>query len=287
MLNFIIARIAADRIESMTHKTFIWSVPSADGRIGMTWTRQTRPDLNVRLVRRKLANRDEPYRSLLCYGRHLGYLRRGKLKTYWVARARSRDGKYRQYRLGRTDDQCKADGVTYPSYVQATRKAKDWYRASDMAFGLGDVLPIGIKEELNYVPVGSKFTVGHALSEYLEWKRIAATKSYFQTLVGLINFHLLPRLGTLPADEFNGERLRVFAQDVLETPPKRGNQALQLRRPVVDENALRRRKSTVNTLIGILRVALQMAWENGKIDNDRSWRGCGGSRMSCAHAFYT
>ncbi|MEJ0042769.1 MAG: hypothetical protein WDM81_11435 [Rhizomicrobium sp.] len=114
--------------------------------------------------------------------------------------------------------------------------------------------------------------MGHALSEYLEWKRIAAAKSYFQTLVGLINFHLLPRLGTLAADEFNGERLRAFALDVLETPPKRGNQELQPRRSTADEDALRKRKGTVNTLIGILRVALRMAWENGKIDNDRSWR---------------
>ncbi|MEI9990567.1 MAG: site-specific integrase [Rhizomicrobium sp.] len=89
---------------------------------------------------------------------------------------------------------------------------------------------------------------------------------------GLINFHLLPRLGTLAADEFNGERLRAFALDVLETPPKRGNQELQPRRSIADEDALRKRKGTVNTLIGRLRVALRMAWENGKIDNDRSWR---------------
>ncbi|MEI9990568.1 MAG: hypothetical protein WDM86_11065 [Rhizomicrobium sp.] len=150
----------------------------------MTWTRLTRPDLSVRIVRRKLAKRDEPYWSLLCYGRHLGYLRRSKRTTYWVARARSRDGKYRQLRLGRTDDQRIADGEIYLSYEQAARKAADWFRACDETFGLSDALPIGIKEELDYVPVGSTYTVGHALNEYLEWKRIAAAKSYFQTLVG-------------------------------------------------------------------------------------------------------
>ena len=36
--------------------------------------------------------------------------------------------------------------------------------------------------------------------------------------------------------------------------------------------ALRKRKKTANTLIGILRLALRMAWENGEIESDRAWR---------------
>ena len=38
------------------------------------------------------------------------------------------------------------------------------------------------------------------------------------------------------------------------------------------EDQLRRRKKTVNTLLGILRIAVLMAWENGKINSDRAWR---------------
>jgi integrase len=40
----------------------------------------------------------------------------------------------------------------------------------------------------------------------------------------------------------------------------------------MDEETLRKRKGTVNTLIGILRKSLEMAWENGKTENDRNWR---------------
>jgi integrase/recombinase XerD len=240
----------------------------------MTWTKQNRPDLSVRLVRRHLGSKEEPYWHLFCYGRSMGYLRRGKMRTWWVARARTKTGGYRQHRLARTDDQCKADGDRFLSFEQASRKAWDWFGNQRQLGHFSDALPIGIREELDYTPVGSVYTVGHALSEYLEWKKLTAAKSYAQTLVALINYHLLPRLGTLPVSDFNGEKLRLFVRDVLETPPKRGKETLKPRRSVesLDEETLRKRKGTVNTLIGILRAATLMAWENGKTDSERSWR---------------
>jgi integrase len=116
--------------------------------------------------------------------------------------------------------------------------------------------------------------VGHALRDYLDWKRLAAARSHFLTLVTLINYHIIPRLASVPTEDFNGERLRHFVRDVLETPPKRGNQPAQQRRSInqMNEEELRKRKKTVNTLIGILRMALQMAWENGKLSSERAWR---------------
>jgi hypothetical protein len=44
----------------------------------------------------------------------------------------------------------------------------------------------------------------------------------------------------------------------------------------LDDQALQKRKKTVNTLIGIFRIALQTAWENGKVESDRAWRCLGG-----------
>jgi integrase/recombinase XerD len=35
---------------------------------------------------------------------------------------------------------------------------------------------------------------------------------------------------------------------------------------------LRNRKATLNTLLGILRIAVQVAWENGETDSERAWR---------------
>ncbi len=60
----------------------------------------------------------------------------------------------------------------------------------------------------------------------------------------------------------------------METPPRRGNKkdGPRISLHSLDENTLRKRKKTANTLIGILRVALRMAWESGLIDDERAWR---------------
>lgn len=72
----------------------------------------------------------------------------------------------------------------------------------------------------------------------------------------------------------NSERLRLFVKDVMETPPKMGNQPVKARRSIeqMSEDQVRRRKVTVNALISLLRMALIMAWENAHIDSDRPWR---------------
>jgi integrase len=196
------------------------------------------------------------------------------MRTYWVARARTLSGDYVQRRLGQTDDQRRADGDQFLSFEQASRLAQEWFNDKDLSPSLGNALPIGIKEELSFSPVGSIYTIGHALSDFLEWKRLIAARSYVQTLVSMTNYHLMPRLARLSAEEFNGEHLRVFVQDVLETPAKLGNSSCKPRRAIgtFDEEALRKRKITVNTLIGVLRSALRMAWENGKIENGRGWQ---------------
>lgn len=94
------------------------------------------------------------------------------------------------------------------------------------------------------------------------------------TVVCLINYHILPRIGGVRVETFTARAFTDFCRDVLETPPKIGNRELGPRRPLaeIDADALRKRKKTLNTLIGILRLALRMAWENGETDSDRAWR---------------
>ncbi|MEQ8377354.1 MAG: site-specific integrase [Parvibaculum sp.] len=72
----------------------------------------------------------------------------------------------------------------------------------------------------------------------------------------------------------NGRDIIQFSIDVLETPPKRGNQRQGQRRKLdeLSPDELRKRKKTLNTLIGILRLAVKLAWENGSTDSERAWR---------------
>lgn len=137
-----------------------------------------------------------------------------------------------------------------------------------------DPYQIGSKRQINICPIGDTHTVGHALRDYLEWKLLAATKSHFETLVSLINYHLVPRVSNIPVEEFDGQDFQQLAVSVLETPPKKGRQ--QQKRPVsirtLSQDELRKRKKTFNALVSILRGSFELAWERGKIETDRPLR---------------
>jgi hypothetical protein len=105
-------------------------------------------------------------------------------------------------------------------------------------------------------------------------ERVAAARSHFETVVTLINHHLVPRIATLPLANLPGRTSTGLCLSVLETPPKYGNRQLGPKRRLadLDPEALRRRKKTMNTLVSILRGAFGLAWKNGDIDSDRPVR---------------
>ncbi|WP_157770006.1 tyrosine-type recombinase/integrase [Ruegeria profundi] len=152
--------------------------------------------------------------------------------------------------------------------------AKDWFESPAVQNIASPSYPVGATRNLRYENNSFGFTVGDALRDYVEWKRIAATRSHFETNLSLINHHIIPRLGDLKASAVNSRIVTEFCRDILETPPKRGNRQQGPRCKIedLDPEALRKRKKTANTLVGILRLALRMAWENGEIDSDRVWR---------------
>lgn len=229
-------------------------------------------DLSDASLRQSLPPRYAPYWQVTEYGRAVGYQKYVSGRSYWLARMRLRDGSYHQHRIAATEDNAEFRGGL--SFEAACHAAQLWFATTPLRIGASDAKPIGPYEHLLACPIGETYTVGHALVEFVEWKRLVAARSHFLTVVILTNYHLVPRLFSLPAADMNSQRLRFFVKDVLETPPKRGNQDVQSRRPIeqMSEDQLRRRKKTVNTLIGLLRMALVMAWENGSIESDRPWR---------------
>lgn len=232
-----------------------------------------RPDLTSYEARRQLRVRSQPYYTLISYGRHLGVERRVG-EAFWVARARTKAGCYVRARLGRALINPRHRRVGALTFDEAMVLAQSWFNSPEVAKIAADQKPLGSRRDLFFSPIGDIFTIGHALRDYVEWKRLVAARSHFETNLSLINFHIVPRLASMPVGDFNGEVLREFVRYVLETPPKRGNQPVGARRAIdsLAEDTLRKRKKTANTLISILRVALQMAWENGKFENERAWR---------------
>lgn len=236
----------------------------------MSITRLNRPNIASPEVRAALQERNTPYYQLIGYSRHIGYLKHPSGDA-WYARIRTRAESYYRRRLGLAEGADAPEGLTFE---QALHEAQNWFATSGIRAWAADTKPVGVTEELIVCPVPGDFSVAHAMHDYVEWKRIAAAKSHFQTNLSLINYHIIPRIAHMPLAQFNGEHLRRFVKDVLETPPKRGKQSIGKKRSIdsLDAEQLRKRKKTVNTLIGILRVSFQMAWENGKTDSDRAWR---------------
>lgn len=231
-----------------------------------------RPNLADKAVRQMLPDRKRPYYALELYGRHLGYLKRGG-EGFWVARFRVAGGSYRQHRLGLADDSGEADGETILTHQQASASARLWFTTSPDRDLAPEEQKRLVNQDLHFCPVGDVFTIGHALHDYVEWKRLSARSTNFGVIMSLINFHIVPRLVQIPVSDFAVEHVQRFMREVMQTPPKRGNRPLAERVAIddLDDDALRKRKKTVNTLLSILRVALRMAWENGKVESERAW----------------
>jgi len=234
-----------------------------------------RPNIELQIDRRRLKPRVRPYWVFLdAYNRMLGY---HKLKhgTFWVARLRTTYGSYRQHRLGQADDAIRANGLSVLNYGQARTEAEAWFANSAQTAIAAEPRRRHVNDALTICPVGREFTIGHALHDYVEWKRIAAARSNFPILVSIINFHIVPRLASLPFADFTIDVARQFTHQVLVTPGRRGNRRqpdtpLNLERLTAEE--LRKRKKTANSCLTILRVALRMAWENGRVESERPSR---------------
>ena len=219
----------------------------------------------------ELPARRNPYWNILEYCRHIGLEKLPSGRCRWLARIRRSDGKYSQKIIGDLAS-IKKVGLDYD---QALMLAKEWFDDPNIVAIAAEPYALGVNTKLRYTKKkSSDFTVGDALFAFVEWKRIAAARTYFETTLSLVNHHIIPKLGDLPVTELNQSVFTQFCIDVLESAPKRGNcaQGSSVRLENLDQEQLRKRKKTLNTIIGILRTAIEMAWENGDVESERSWR---------------
>ena len=227
-------------------------------------------DLSDEAAIQALTPRTQPYWQTLRFCQHLGLQKINPDQAYWVGRFRSKSGGYCRRRLGIAFYKGE-DGL---SYKQALELVNGWFLSPVNAAKTSDSYPIGATQSLSFSPIGGAYSVGHALHDYVAWKRIAAAKTTFEANLSLINHHMVNRIIHIPLEDFNGHNMRNFATAVLETPPKRGNK--KTGKPIaladLSQDDLRKRKKTLNNLLTILRLAFQLAWENGEIESDRAWR---------------
>ncbi|SDF12216.1 tyrosine-type recombinase/integrase [Limimaricola pyoseonensis] len=214
--------------------------------------------------------RETPYWWHIATSRHLGIYRPHAMVCTWTARYLTTDRLYRQKALGPALD----TGKGVMAFGEALRRAQDWFAEPEVVRAANRSKPVGRTTSVNFCPLGEVYTVGHALADYTAWTRIARSPGGHYNNLALINYHLATDLLFVPVNALTTWHLRRLAHRVLERPPKFGFQRERPKVRLCDLTAedLRRRKRTFNSLVTILRMAFRMAWENGYLDSERTWR---------------
>jgi integrase len=233
--------------------------------------------LSSKEARNKLPPRHEPYWLEVDRGFSLGY-RKSKTGGTWYARRYTGKG-YMKRRLGLTDDNQPANGTAVLSYTQARKKAANYE----------DVL-----ETVEQVQHPSLFTVANAIDGYLEWYK--AKKKAYERTRGICRAHILPKLGNIPVARLTTSQINSWVQTLAETPPRttKGNpkppyaekvetgelnrvgnpkfEYIQFPFEEWTDTMQRKRKSTANRILTVLKAALNHAWKNGKTKSREEWQ---------------
>lgn len=208
--------------------------------------------LETREARRKLKQQHEPYWKQIHPGLFIG-CRKGAKGSVWFVR-RLVDGKYQKKKIGIVDDYQDANGKDVFDYKQAQRAALAY---SD--------LPTDKEKQLT-----GTYTVQDAVDEYLEWFK-ANRKSYDGTKQS-INRHIIPAFGNKDIKSLTTREIRKWLDRVATSPIRRGGSISVREIDINDQEAVRKRKSTANRVLNMLKAILNLAWRENHIESDQEWR---------------
>lgn len=215
-------------------------------------------DLSTREARKALPVRSEPYWRNEGEGQHIGYYR-GARVSKWVARYRmpDRDSGYSKTTLGEADDIIgrDADGMRMLTWKQAKAKAVKWFETMDRAGGIKT----------------GPYTVDDALDDYMvgfQGKDVVNTQRRIDVLIK-------PALGRYDVAKLTADIISQWHRKRAATPARlrtAANATSQNQRPLDTPEAVRRRRSTSNRDLTVLKAALTVAYRNGKAASDDAWR---------------
>lgn len=211
--------------------------------------------LDNRTARLRLPVKKEPYWRVISEGAHIGYYR-GERGGKWVARYRAPGAKggYAQATLGEADDHAEADGAIILNWKQASAAAMEWIDRT--ARGGRRTGP---------------YTVNDALDGYLKaftGKSVAKTKARIEVIIRpALGHHDVAKLTSRQITQWRDERAKSPAR--LRTSSKA---AVANTRAVDSDDAIRRRRSTANRDLTVLKAALNWAYRAGHVSADDAWR---------------
>lgn len=216
-------------------------------------------ELDSREARLKLKPRGMPYYRSLDKKLHLGYRRlRGKAGTWW-ARHYLGGQDYDVESIGVADDLTDADGTEILDFWQAQETARGRMVKRNRG-GAAKLSPLKVKEAVDrYI-------------EYLESNRKSAVDARYRA-----NAFILPELGDLEIEALTTDHLRRWHVSLTKSAARlrtKPGEKQQHREVGTDHEFQRRRRSTANRTLTVLKGALNRAWRegDGKITSDAAWR---------------
>lgn len=141
-----------------------------------------------------LRHRATPYWHTFLRGRHIGVFRPGPNVCTWTARIQTKDKRYLQKALGPALNL----GAGQIPYSEAVRRAFEWFATSHVSALASTPKAVGRTQSLNFCPIGSVYTAGHALADYLDWSRIARSYGGHYNNLVMVNHHIVSDLGSGP-----------------------------------------------------------------------------------------
>jgi integrase len=212
--------------------------------------------LDSRAARERLSARGKPYFRTLDPGLHLGYRKLSGGPGRWVVRHYIGEQSYELETIATADDLSPANGVDVLDFRQAQQEARK--RRDGRVRTAAGVGP---------------FTVADAVAHYIEALAAKGRKTWDTQFRA--DRMILPSLGAVPVAELTTERIRAWVTKLASTPARvrsAKGAAQRYRATTGDDEAVRRRRSTANRLLAILRAALTHAWREGRIQSDHAWR---------------
>jgi integrase len=221
------------------------------------------PKIDTRSARLKLAERREPYWTVISTGCAIGYRRGAKAGT-WIARLRDGEGKQHYDALGAADDARDADGLTCFTFAQAQERARTFFdrKARELA-GHGE-------------PQAGPYTVEAAIADYLAARERRGSKGVRADRYAAAA-RIIPALGNIEISKLTAKRIRNWHEGVASSARfirTRKNAATQATSGFEgdDIDAVRRRRSTANRLLTVLKAALNQAFHDRGASTDEAWR---------------
>jgi hypothetical protein len=151
--------------------------------------------LDSRSGRLKLAERREPYWTVISAGSAIGY-RRGSNGGTWIANMRGKDGRRHYAPLGAADDARDPDSLTVFSFAQAQESARTFFTQKGRELA-------GHSEP----QAGGPYTVKRALDAYFVVRQSRGSKSVRKDSYQA-EARIVPKLGAIEAAKLTSTMIR-------------------------------------------------------------------------------